>query len=90
MAYNKYFLQKCVFASLLTLINTSAISLAYAFSSYWYFVQAPLLLVLFFNLTTVLLSIICAVVKRDKKLPYDLVPPTTVGYFIPCYNESAT
>lgn len=90
MAYNKYFLQKCAFASLLTLINTTAISVAYVFSSYWYIVQIPLMFVLFFNISTVILSIICSIVKRDKKLPYDLVPPTTAGYFIPCYNESAT
>ena len=90
MAYNKYFLQKCMFASLITIINVTAISTAFVYSSYWYFVQIPLLIVLFFNMSTVLLSIICAIVKTNKKLPADVLPPTTIGYFIPCYNESAS
>lgn len=86
MAFNKYFFQKCLFASSITIINVTAISVAYVFSSYWYFVQIPLMLVLFFNMATVIMSIICAICKRSKRVPADLLPPTTVGYFIPCYN----
>lgn len=89
MPYNKYFLQKTMFAILITVINVTAISFAWTYSSYWYFVQIPLMFILFFNLMTVILSVTCSLIKRDKKLPYDLVPPTTVGYFIPCYNESS-
>lgn len=86
MAFNKYFLQKCMFASLITIINTFAISLAYVFSIHWYIVQIPLLIVLFFNLMTVFLSVTCSIIKRNKRVPFDMIPPTTLGYFIPCYN----
>lgn len=88
MAYNKYFLQKTMFAALITIVNVLCMSLAYTYSKYWYYVQIPLLIVLFFNIATVLLAVFCGIFKRNKKLPYELVPPTTVGYFIPCYNES--
>lgn len=86
MAFNKYFMQKCMFASMITMINVTAISTAYVYSAFWYYVQIPLLLVLFFNMSIVFLSIICSIVKRNKKLDIEAVPPTSVGYFIPCYN----
>lgn len=70
MAYNKYFLQKTVFAALITIVNVLCMSLAYTYSSYWYFVQIPLLIVLFFNIATVFLAVICGLIKRNKKLPY--------------------
>lgn len=90
MPYNKYFLQKCLFASTITIINAFSISLAYTFSTYWYLVQTPLLLVLFFNISTVFLALFCSMVKRNKRVPFEAIPPTTIGYFIPCYNESST
>ena len=89
MGYDKYFLQKCLFASFITAVNVTVISLANTYSSQWYFVQIPLMLVLFFNVMAILLSVIGALIKRNKKLPYDCIHPTTVGYFIPCYNESS-
>ena len=89
MSYNKMFLQKLGFASGLTLINTSLISVCYVYGNYWFAVQIPLLLIFLFQMVSILLILALSLIKKDRKILRKNIPPLNICYFIPCYNESA-